>query len=171
VTTNPQNPQNPQQPTGAVPPPPAAGYGQPGAVPPAGGYGAPQGGYPPAGYGAPGAPGAPLSDSDQRMWAIFSHVGAILFSFVPPLVIWLAFKGRGALVEHQAKEALNWSITVILAYVALGVLTVVTLFLGIGFGMAIWLVAIAALVFGILAAVAASSGQFYRYPVALRLIK
>ncbi|MFS0699225.1 DUF4870 domain-containing protein [Cellulomonas sp. 179-A 4D5 NHS] len=161
------NPENPQQPSGAVPPPPAAGYGQPGAVPPppAAGYGAPQGGYPPAGYGAPGA-GAPLSDSDQRTWAIVAHVGAILFSFVAPLVVWLVFKGRGALVEDQAKEALNWSITVIIVYVVGIVLSAVLI------GIPILFVAgIAALVFGILAAVAASSGQYYRYPVTLRLIK
>jgi uncharacterized Tic20 family protein len=100
------------------------------------------------------------------MWAIFSHVGAILFSFVAPLIIWLVFKGRGALVEDQSKEALNWSITIAIAYVAGTVLSVI------GIGFLIWAVAgIAALVFGILAAVAASSGQFYRYPVALRLIK
>lgn len=161
------NPENPQQHSGAVPPPPAAGYGQPGAVPPppAAGYGAPQGGYPPAGYGAPGA-GAPLSDSDQRTWAIVAHVGAILFSFVAPLVVWLVFKGRGALVEDQAKEALNWSITVIIVYVVGIVLSAVLI------GIPILFVAgIAALVFGILAAVAASSGQYYRYPVTLRLIK
>lgn len=165
------NPENPQQPSGAVPPPPAAGYGQPGAVPPPapgygapqGGYGAPQGGYPPAGY-APS--GAPLSDSDQRTWAILSHVGGILFSFVAPLVLWLVFKGRGAFVEDQAKEALNFQITILIAYVVGGILSVI----GIGVLLigAAW---VATLVFGILAAVAASSGQFYRYPVTIRLIK
>jgi hypothetical protein len=169
VTAN--TPENPDQPTGAVPPPPAGSVPPP---PPAPGYGQPAGAYPPPpapGYGAPqGAyPGAvqpPLSDSDQRMWAIFSHVGGILFSFVAPLVIWLVFKGRGALVEDQAKEALNWQITLVIAYIVGGILTVVLI------GALVLLAAgIAALVFGILAAVASSSGQFYRYPFTLRLIK
>lgn len=161
------NPEYPQQPSGAVPPPPAAGYGQPGAVPPppAPGYGAPQGGYPPAGYGAPGV-GAPLSDSDQRTWAILSHVGGILFSFVAPLVLWLVFKGRGQFVEDQSKEALNFQITVLIAYIVGGVLSVI------GIGLLLMLAAwVATLVFGILGAVAASSNQWYRYPVTLRLIK
>lgn len=161
------NPEYPQQPSGAVPPPPAAGYGQPGAVPPppAPGYGAPQGGYPPAGYGAPGV-GAPLSDSDQRMWAIFAHVGGILTYFVAPLVIYLVFKGRGQFVEDQSKEALNWHITLLLAYVV----GFITSFFGIGFVL-LFVAGLAQLIFGILAAVAASSNQYYRYPVALRLIK
>ena len=81
-------------------------------------------------------------------------------------MLWLVFKGRGAFVEDQAKEALNFQITILIAYVVGGILSVIGI--GVLIIAAAW---IATLVFGILAAVAASSGQFYRYPVTIRLIK
>src|SRR5665647_1618516 len=70
---------------------------------------------PPPGYAAPppgyAAPAAPMTDAEQRQWAMFSHLGGILFGFVPALVIWLVFKERGRFVDEQAKEALNFQIT------------------------------------------------------------
>lgn len=170
MTSTPSDP----APEGAVPPPPASGGAVPppaGAVPPPA-YNAPPAGYnaPPPGYAAPpagyaGAP-APLSDSDQRMWAMLSHLGGILFSFVAPLVIWLVFKDRGRFVDEQAKEALNFQITLIIAWVV----AFITMFIIIGF-ILMPIIGLAALIFGILAAIAANKGEAYRYPFALRLVK
>jgi uncharacterized Tic20 family protein len=154
------------EPTDGVPPvppvapvpPPAPQYGagpEYGAAP---GYVAPQ-------YAVPVA-AAPLSDSDQRLWATLAHAGGILFSFVPPLVIWLVFKDRGRYVEDQAKEALNFQIAVAIGYVVSSILMIVL----IGFVL-IFVVWIASLVFGIIAAMAANKGEAYRYPVSIRLIK
>ncbi|WP_237727959.1 DUF4870 domain-containing protein [Cellulomonas sp. APG4] len=183
MTTNPDEPQQPGSTpppppgTGATPPPPpGAGTPPPAAQqPPAGGYQAPAGGYqaaPPPGGGYGGAPQAsygaqpPLSDSDQRMWAMLAHIGGILFWFVAPLVIWLIFKDRGRYVDEQAKEALNWQITLTIAYIAGMILTVIV----IG-GLILVAAGICALVFGIIAAIAANKGEPYRYPFALRLVK
>ena len=149
-------------PAGGYAPPPAGGYG----TPPAGGYGGP----PPAapGYGAPtyGAAGAPLSDADQRLWATLAHIGGVIFSVIAPLIVWLVHKGRGAFVEEQAKEALNFQILVLIAYFAGGILSVI------GIGVLIIIAAwIAALVFGIMAAVATNRGEAYRYPLNWRIVK
>lgn len=157
-----QTPPAANQPPPAYGTPPAGGYG----TPPAGGYGAP----PPAapGYGAPGyaAAGAPLSDADQRLWATLAHIGGVLFSFIAPLIVWLVHKGRGAFVEEQAKEALNFQILILIAYVVSGILSVV------GIGLLIMpLVWIVALVFGIMAAVATNRGEAYRYPLNWRIVK
>ena len=106
TTTPPEEPQG-----SGVPPTPPPSYQAP-----TGGYQAPPPGYqaPPPAYGT--APtGAPLSDSDQRMWATIAHIGPVIASFVAPLVISLVFKGRGQFVEEQAKEALNFQITVAIA--------------------------------------------------------
>lgn len=183
MTTNPDEPQQPggtpPPPPGAgatPPPPPGAGTPPPAAQqPPAGGYQAPggyQGAPPPGGgYGSPqGSYGGqpPLSDSDQRLWAMLAHLGGILFFFLAPLVIWLVFKDRGRYVNEQAKEALNFQILVAICWVAATILTIVT------FGIAsvlYLLLGLAMLVFGILAGVAANKGQPYRYPVNLRLVK
>lgn len=168
-----ETPGTPDEPTGAVPPlaapqyqaphgevpppPPAPGYGAP-----QGGYGAPQGGYPPPAYGVQ----PPLTDSDQRMWSVFAHIGGVFVSFIVPLVILLVFKGRGAFVEDQAKEALNFQITLAIAYVVGMILTIVA----IGF-LIIPAAAICSVVFAIMAAIAANRGELYRYPLTLRLVK
>ncbi|WP_250445499.1 DUF4870 domain-containing protein [Actinotalea sp. C106] len=163
MTTDPsaQNPDHDDHPGGATPPPPAGG-----GTPPPPGYSAP-GAYPPPPPAGPTSGAQPLlSDSDQRLWATLSHVGGILFGFVPPLVIWLIFKERGRFVEEQAKEALNWQITLAIAYVIGWVTSVILI------GILILVAAgLAALIFGILAAVAANKGEAYRYPFALRLVK
>ena len=118
-------------------------------------------------YDAPQPPAAtqpPLRPDEERTWSLLSHLGGILFGFLPSLVIWLVFKGRGPFLEDQAKEALNFQITVTIAAIAAFVLSFVIPFLP-------FLVWVAALVFCILAAVAAQKGQWYRYPVTLRLVK
>jgi uncharacterized Tic20 family protein len=69
-------------------------------------------------------------------------------------------------VVEQAKEALNWSITVIIGVCAGIVLSFILI------GVIIFpIVGIANLVFCIMGAVAASSGKPYRVPFSLRLIK
>jgi len=180
-------------PPGPVPPapgygtPPAPGYGTPpapgyaapppGAVPPAPGYAVPPApGHPaPPVYGAPqGYPpvyagvGAPLSDSDQRMWAMLSHIGTIIFPILAPLIIWLVYKGRGMFVEDQSKESLNFQISMAIVSFAVGIISVITL----GFGALLYFpLGIAVLVFVIIAAVKANQGVLYRYPVTYRFIK
>jgi len=97
---------------------------------------------------------------------MLSHIGAIVLGFIAPLVIWLIYKGRGQFVEEQAKESLNFQILVAIAYV----IGTVTSVIGIGF-IIIPVVWVAALVFEIIAGLAANKGEAYRYPLNWRLIK
>src|SRR5450756_990054 len=62
-------------------------------------------------------PAAPMSDSDQRLWATLAHIGPIILSFIAPLVIWLVYRERGRYVEDQSKEALNFQITLAITYI------------------------------------------------------
>lgn len=122
--------------------------------------------YPPPPQ-APQPPAAqPLSESDQKLYAIIAHAGVILFGFIPPLIIWLVFRERSTFVEGESKEALNWSILTTIAYI-IGAITTVVL---IGF-VILPVVGLAVLIFGILAAVKVSSLEPYRYPVNWRIIK
>lgn len=122
--------------------------------------------------------------AEQRQWAMFAHLsalaGGILTSgwagsigcFIGPLVIWLVKKDTMPFVGDQAREALNFNITVAIVFLALFVLGILTL--GIGFVLAIplWiLIGIAWLVLTIMAAIKANDGVAYRYPFALRLVK
>ncbi|MGN6300813.1 MAG: DUF4870 domain-containing protein [Angustibacter sp.] len=154
----------PPAPTGATPPPAPPTYGQP-PTPPPPPPGA-QGGYPgqPA-YGQP-AGAAAMSDSDERMWAMLGHLGGIILGFIAPLVVWLVYRERSAYLDDQGKEALNFQIAVLIAYVISTVLAVVLI--GFVLYFVVW---VASLVFAIMAGIAANRGERYRYPVTLRLIK
>ena len=86
--------------------------------------------------------------------------------FLPALIIWLVFKDRGEFTNQQAKEALNFQITVVIAYIAGSILMVV--FVGFIITMAAWA---ASLVFSIIAFTKTKEGIAYRYPLTIRMIK
>ena len=114
---------------------------------------------------------------EDRTLALITHLSGILLGFIVPLIIWLINKDKPekAFLIDQSKEALNFNITLLIAYVVLTVvitvLTIVTLGLGSVLSILIWLLWLASLVLFIMAGVAANKGQRYRYPFALRLIK
>ena len=126
----------------------------------------------------PPSAAAPLTTAEDNQWASFAHLGGIL-SFLPSLIIWLVFKDRGAFTNQEAKEALNFQITVIIAEIALGILgSILALALFIptfgassvlgGLGWVAWLVGA---IFSVIAFLKAKDGIAYRYPFAIRLIK
>lgn len=113
-----------------------------------------------------------LIKKEERTWAMAAHFSAFLGHFVPfghilgPLVIWLIKKDQMPFVDDQAKEAMNFQITVTLGFVISGVLVLV--FVGVFLLFVVWLFAI---IMTIVAAVKANDGVAYRYPWTLRLIK
>jgi uncharacterized Tic20 family protein len=117
------------------------------------------------------APGQ-LSESDARMWAMFTHLSALPGSFVLigsivlPLVIWQIQKEKSAFVDFHGKEAVNFNITIAIA-VCLSFLLMLIL-IGV---FLIWVVGVVWLVFTVIAAVKANNGEYYRYPLTIRFIK
>ena len=121
--------------------------------------------------------------AEERQWAMFAHLsalaGGLLTSavggwgfFIGPLVIWLMKKDTMPFVDDQAKEALNFNISVAIIFFVLWILTFMTLGIGILLtGPLMILVGIAWLVFTIIAAMKANQGERYRYPFTLRLVK
>lgn len=146
------------------PPYGAPGYGQtPPPLPP--GYAQHPGYGPQPGYGRPPAPypgGGPISPSDARMWAMLGHLGGTFLSFLVPLVIFVVFKDRDLFVRRHSAAALNFHITLAIAYIVLAI-TVIGLLL-IPF---LW---VASLVLTILASIAANDGRDYQYPMSLKLV-
>jgi uncharacterized protein len=110
--------------------------------------------------------------ADERQWGMFAHLSALLGFVIPfgnvigPLVIWLVKKDTMPFVDDQAKESLNFQITVTIAAIISMVLMVVL----IGFALLV-VVGLVALVLTVIAGVKANEGIAYRYPFALRLIK
>lgn len=131
---------------------------------------------------APSTPGAP--SAEERQWAMFAHLSALLGGlvtagwagsigcFLGPLVIWLVKKETMPFVDDQGKEALNFNITVGIAFLALLLLSIMTLGIGLVIAVPAWIViGIAWLVLTIIAAIKANEGVAYRYPFTLRLVK
>jgi uncharacterized protein len=108
---------------------------------------------------------SPSPSNDDKNIATVTHLGGTVFSFVPGLLVWILKKDDNAYLGEQAKEALNFQISVVLAYFVAGIL--VWILIGI---FLIWLVWVLNVVFCILAAIATSKGETYRYPFCLRLI-
>ena len=103
--------------------------------------------------------------NDDKNIATITHIGGTVFSFVPALIVWILKKDENPYIEDQAKEALNFQITMVLAYMLAGVLS--WILIGLIFFPIIWVLNI---VFCIIAAISTSKGETYRYPFALRLI-
>jgi uncharacterized Tic20 family protein len=81
-------------------------------------------------------------------------------------VVWLIKREQSAYVEAQAKEALNFNITVLIGYCVSALFIVVFIgFLLMGALFLYWLA------MTIVAAVKAGEGVPYRYPFAFRLVK
>lgn len=134
-------------------------------------------------YTPPPPPPSGTPGAEERQWAMFAHLSALLGglltgavggwgSFIGPLIIWLVKKDTMPFVNDQAKEALNFNITVSAIFLALWILTVATLFIGALLTFPLMaIVGIAALVFIVIAAIKSNEGVAYRYPFAIRLIK
>jgi uncharacterized Tic20 family protein len=102
---------------------------------------------------------------DSKNLALLLWIGTLFFVFIPSLVLYLVKKDDPYIVD-QSKEALNWSITAIIVHV-IGMILLIILIGGLVIA-AVWLVH---LVFCIMGVIAANSGQTFRVPFALRLIK
>jgi hypothetical protein len=119
--------------------------------------------------------------SDQQMWTVLAHASAFiqvigLPSVVGPLVVWLIRRDDPA-VEPHARAALNFQLTLLIYFVAgivigfLAAITIVGLVLTVVIVVFLLLLVVLELVFALMASIAASRGELYRYPMSLDLIK
>jgi uncharacterized Tic20 family protein len=118
------------------------------------------------------APGAAPTEN-ERTWGMLAHLSALVGLVFPlvgnilgPLLVWLTKRDQSAFIATQAKEALNFNITVTVAGVVCGFLALI--FIGFLLGTALF---IAWLVMTLVAAIRASEGVLYHYPLSLRLVK
>jgi len=106
------------------------------------------------------------SSEDTNIAAIV-HLSGIFLGFIVPLVLYLVKKDNASpWLRGQLLEALNFQITLFIAYAISAVLSF--LIIGLFFLLILFL---ANIVFCIMAAVQCSSGSNYRYPVTLRFLR
>lgn len=110
---------------------------------------------------------APLAPKgSDTIWSMLSHLSALLgVGFVLPLVVYLAMSKESEYVATNAREALNFHISVLiyslccipLVFILIGIPLLIVLGLG-------------SLVLAIIATIKAADGLSYRYPLTLRLV-
>ena len=120
-----------------------------------------------AGLRPPGSTTSP----DEANWAVaatlltFSGFIVPLANIVGPLVVWLVKRDDSPFVEAHAREALNFQLSITLYLIIAGMM----IYLLIGF-LLVPLIVIFDVVATILAALRASRGELYEYPLCLRLV-
>lgn len=111
---------------------------------------------------------------DDKNIAVLTHLLPLFGFMVPglniiiPLVIWLMKRDKSFYVEHHARESLNFQISIMLLtifWVTLKLMLVGILLLPL-----VPVITIVVLIFMVRAAMKAGSGEFYCYPMSLRLV-
>jgi hypothetical protein len=109
--------------------------------------------------------------NDDKTMAMVAHLSALSGYVIPfgnilgPLVVYLTQKDKSEFITYHAKESLNFQITVFLALIVSGILTIVVI--GIPLLIA---VAVGSLVLTIIAGIRANEGKRYQYPWKIKFI-
>jgi uncharacterized Tic20 family protein len=113
------------------------------------------------------------ASASERNWSMWMHLSLLAYPvtmglvFVAPLVMWLTRKDDSPFIDDHGKETINFHVSLFLyslIFTGLGFLTC-----GVAWGLipGIYILGIVGM---ILAAKAAHRGEYYRYPMSLRLI-
>ena len=113
-----------------------------------------------------------IDDKDERMWGMFCHLSALaglvfpFGNFIGPLIVYSMKKDEYEFVADQGKESLNFQVSIIIYAVISAIFLIVLI--GILLLIAVGLFAI---IMTVIAAVRANDGEYFRYPLCIRLIK
>lgn len=115
-------------------------------------------------------PLAPLAAprGNEKIWSTLCHVSvfSVGVGLVLPLAVYLAYRHESDYAAENAKEALNFHLSLLLYS-----LCCLPLIFAFGLGAVLIIVmGVASLILGIIAAVKASDGILYRYPLTLRFV-
>ncbi len=106
----------------------------------------------------------------DRLWSVLCHLsyffGIAVLSFVFPLVVYLVMRDDSPYVTYHAREALNFHLSLVLYAIC----CIPLCFILVGIPLLIAL-GVTGLVCAIVAAVKASDGIYYRYPITIRFVR
>jgi len=126
-------------------------------------------------------PDPQATSGDQQMWQVLAHASAFIQvvgipSLVGPFIVWLIKRDDPA-IEPHARAALNFQLSLLIYFIVGGFLallfaiTVVGLIVTIPLLIFLFALFLLELIFALLAALAASRGQLFDYPLSMNLIK
>ncbi len=116
--------------------------------------------------------GSETMDAETRRWAFLLHLSVLAGFAVPiaglivPIIIWQLKKPELPGIDAHGINAMNWIMSLML-YSAVGIVLVFAI-IGIPILMALGTVAI---VFPIIAAIKANSGEVWKYPLSISFLK
>jgi len=103
-----------------------------------------------------------VSDED-KLWAMLAHLsGLIGLSFIGPLIIWIIKKDSSVFVENQAKEALNFQLSMLVSCLVVSATCIGVALLPV--------IIIGGIVYAVIGGMAANRGEVYKYPYTFRMI-
>ena len=121
----------------------------------------------------PPLPASAPALTNVRTWCALCHASALLGVFLhfpghvlAPLAVWLMKRDESPEIDAHGKEALNFQISMLIYNAVAAVFCLVL----IGF-LLLPLLWILNAIFVIVAAIQASDGKFYRYPMTIRFIQ
>jgi uncharacterized protein len=111
--------------------------------------------------------------TNVRTWAALCHGSALLGVFLHfpghllgPLIVWLVKRDESPEIDAHGKEAVNFQISMLIYNLVAAVFCLILI--GFVFLAILWVLNA---VFVIIAAIQASDGKFYRYPMTIRFIQ
>ena len=112
-----------------------------------------------------------MPSNDERQWAMLAHLSGLAMYIFPlgnviaPLVVWLMKKDQMPFVDDQGKEAINFQISMAIYTIV----SLLTMCIFIGF-VTTPILAVVHIVFTIIGGLKANQGEYYRYPLTIRLV-
>lgn len=139
-------------------------------------------------------PDEPFSAAEDRQWASFAHFGgaiailgffngwAAVLAILPALIIYIVLGKRGHLTREEAREALNFQITLVGAIIVWAVVSTILgallwwlgpiwVIISLLLQIVGWALVIVDVILSIIGGVRVNNGGSYRYPFALRLVR
>ena len=109
---------------------------------------------------------AKVQDRDACNFAMLCHLLGIFTCIVGPLIVWLVKKDSHKFIDEHGKASLNWQISVLIYAIVSSFLIFV--FIGL---ILLPILGILNLIFCVIAALKASDGLPYSYPLAIKFLK
>lgn len=109
---------------------------------------------------------------EERTYGMVSHFASFAGFIIPfgsvlgPLIVWQMKKNESEYVDYHGKEALNFQLTMMIAFFIAFVLIFVLIGIPLVIGLAIF-----DFIMVIIAGIKANDGVHFRYPLSIRFIK
>jgi uncharacterized Tic20 family protein len=119
--------------------------------------------------------------SNTKLMVILAHLSGIIGGWLLALIIYLVDGGKDRFVRHHASEALNFQLTILIASLVADVVLFGSVVLGLVAApfliffvvaiVAIFVITIGGIAFSIVGIIHASRGEWWEYPITLRMVK